>query len=306
MTATRASLDVRRWHWQHGPIDIVAEANGAPEVVAAAHEAAWERFQTVLAELVAELPMLRQPVDGSINSLQGSVARRMWAACAPFAPDFITPMAAVAGSVAEELIACYQRPGIRRAWLNNGGDIALHLAPGERLRSGVVGDGAKYVFDSNQQGQLAGQFTISSDDPVRGIATSGWRGRSLSMGIADSVTVLAATASQADAAATIIANAVNVQHPSIERRPASQCRDDSDLGERLVTTHVPALPPHEVRAALDHGRACAGQLQARGLIWSAFMVCQEQVRALEPICCGMATAGAMETQADAASGAVLA
>ena len=51
-------------------------------------------------------------------------------ACAPFARGFITPMAAVAGAVAQELIACYHRPGIERAWINNGGDIALHLAAG--------------------------------------------------------------------------------------------------------------------------------------------------------------------------------
>lgn len=285
MTATRQRLDERRWHWQHGPIDIVAEADGEPNAVAAAHEAAWQRFQAVLPELVAELPALRQPVQAGANPLRGSIARRMWGACEPFAPTFITPMAAVAGSVAQELIAFYRRPGIARAWLNNGGDIALHLAPGARVRSGIVGDLKSYVFNSEQSGQLAGLFDISSETPVRGIATSGWRGRSLSLGIVDSVTVLAATAAQADAAATIIANAVSAEHPAIVRQPASQCRDDSDLGERLVTVDVPRLPPNVVQAALDAGAATAHELQRRGLIWAALMVCQEQVRRVEPLCC---------------------
>lgn len=296
MTATRQRLEDRRWHWQHGPIDIVAEADGEPIAVAAAHEAAWQRFQVVLPELVDELPMLRQPVQRGSNPLRGPIARRMWAACTPFAPQFITPMAAVAGSVAQELIAFYQRPGIARAWLNNGGDIALHLAPGARVRSGVVGDLKDYVFDSEQAGQLACLFDISFETPVRGIATSGWRGRSLSMGIADSVTVLASTAAQADAAATIIANAVNSEHPAIARQPANQWRDYSDLGERLVTVDVPRLPPNVVQAALDAGAAIAHELQQRGLIWAALMVCQEQARRVEPLCCernGLEHAGAV-------------
>ena len=54
---------------------------------------------------------------------------------------------------------------------------------------------------------------------MRGIATSGWRGRSFSLGIADAVTVLAATAAEADAAATVIANAVDLPgHPAIDTR----------------------------------------------------------------------------------------
>ncbi len=283
MQATRALLSPGRWHWQHGPIDIVAQADGDADAVAAAHEAAWQRFQTVLAELVAELPRLRQPVTDAPCMLQGPIARRMHAACAPFWPVFLTPMAAVAGSVAEELVAFYQRPGIARAWLNNGGDIALHLAPGQSVRVGLLADLAKLKFDGARPNQLDGRFTIAHAMPARGVATSGWRGRSLSLGIADSVTVLAAGAAQADAAATMIANAVNTEHPSIERRPASQCRDDSDLGERLVTVDVPPLPAGEIARALDAGAGRARALRARGLIGAAVLVCQEQWRHVEPV-----------------------
>lgn len=284
MNAVRARLDGDRWHWQHGPIDIVADAHGEPSAVAAAHEAAWQRFQGVLAELVAELPLLRQPVGDGPCPLTGPIARRMWQACAPFGERFITPMAAVAGSVAEELITCYRQPGIARAWLNNGGDIALHLAPGESLSAGIVSDLDSFHFNSCLRPSLAGKAVISFQDPVRGVATSGWRGRSLSRGIADSVTVLAASASAADAAATMIANAVNTLDPSIERRPASSVRDDSDLGERLVTVNVPPLPPALVRRALDAGAACASVAQQRGLIHAALMVCQGQWVEVEPIC----------------------
>ncbi|MET4577289.1 UPF0280 family protein [Ottowia thiooxydans] len=289
MNAERQRLDAHRWHWQHGPIDIVAEAHGAADAVAAAHEAAWERFHGgelrhgVLTELVGELPLLRQPVTSATCPLHGPIAQRMWRACTLFLPEFITPMAAVAGSVAQELIACYQQPGIERAWLNNGGDIALHLAPGQSVRVGLFSDLAR--FDLADMGRLStdGRFEIRHTDPVRGVATSGWRGRSFSMGIADSVTVLAATAAQADAAASIIANAVNVNDAAIQRQSANTLKDDTDLGERLVTTLVPPLHPNQVQRALDAGEARARALQQAGLVWAVLMVCQEQWRHVEPI-----------------------
>ncbi|WP_077000264.1 UPF0280 family protein [Variovorax sp. KK3] len=282
MTAQRSALDGGRWHFNHGPIDIVAEAHGDEVEVAVAHELAWRRFGTVLDELVAELPLLRQPV-GDACLLQGPIARRMWQACAPFRAGFITPMAAVAGAVAQELIACYQRAGIERAWINNGGDIALHLAPGQTARAGLFADLAR--FDLRDSGPLStdGQFELRADMPVRGVATSGWRGRSFSLGIADSVTVLSATASQADAAATVIANAVDVQDPGIHRRPASECKDDSDLGSIPVTVGVDPLAPAQVDRALDAGAARARALQHAGLIDSAMLVCQGQWRLVEPL-----------------------
>ncbi|AGU47345.1 ApbE-like domain-containing membrane protein [Variovorax paradoxus B4] len=283
MTAQRSALDKNRWHFNHGPIDVVAEAHGDPYAVAAAHDAAWARFGHVLDELVRELPLLRLPVTDNMRP-RGVVARRMWDACAAFAPMFITPMAAVAGSVAQELIAFYERPGIERAWINNGGDIALHLAPGHSARVGVYADLAR--FDWRDGGILTtdGQFEIGAEQPVRGVATSGWRGRSFSLGIADSVTVLAATAAQADAAATVIANAVDVDDAAIRRRPASECKDDSDLGDTLVTVDVPPLAPSQVKNALDAGAVCAKALQKGGLVWAALLVCQGQWRLVEPLC----------------------
>ncbi|MEJ8856992.1 UPF0280 family protein [Variovorax robiniae] len=283
MTAQRAALDSHRWHWNHGPIDIVAEAYGDAAAVAAAHDAAWERFREVLSELVGELWLLRRPVDGDC-ALQGPVARRMWNACAPFRPTFITPMAAVAGSVAQELIGFYLRPGIERAWLNNGGDIALHLAPGQSARVGLFADISRFDLRDTGRINVDGSFDITADMPVRGVATSGWRGRSFSLGIADSVTVLAATGSQADAATTIIANAVDVQDAGIHRRPASECKDDSDLGDIPVTVGVDVLAPAQVRRALDAGVARAKALQQAGLIHSAVLVCQNQYRLVEPLC----------------------
>lgn len=292
MSAERALLSQNRWHFQHGPIDLVIGAEGEAAAVAAAHEAAWARFEGLLSELVAELPLLRTPIgaheDGACP-LQGPVARRMWRACRPYGSQFITPMAAVAGSVAEELAECYARPGIVRAWINNGGDIALILAAGGSVRVGLYADLARFdgtaaaqALDPAHRGGLSvdAKFEITHAMPVRGVATSGWRGRSFSLGIADSVTVLAASASEADAAATVIANAVNVQHPGIVRVPASEVQDDSDLGTLRVTREVPPLEPMLVDCALQAGREAAGQCCERGLIHAAVLVCQGRATAV--------------------------
>ena len=279
MQAQRKLLDAQRWHFQHGPIDLVIGADGDAAALASAHAAAWQRFEQVLPELVQELPQLRQALSSNANDcpLKGPVARRMWHACRPFASDFITPMAAVAGSVAQEIIACYQRPGIARAWVNNGGDIAMHLSPGQSLKVGLYADIARLdAAQLQDQLLLDGQFSVDAAMPVRGVATSGWRGRSFSMGMADSVTVLARSAAQADAAATVIANAVNVNDARVQRAPAATLKDDSDLGQRLVTINVPPLPPALVQQALQAGLAKARALKQAGLIFSAVLVCQQQ------------------------------
>lgn len=259
-------------------MDLILQAEGARDAVAQAHERAWQRFEGLLQELVRELPSLRAPV-GAHCTLQGVVARRMWAACSPYRAGFITSMAAVAGAVAQEILACYDQQGIDRAWVNNGGDIALHLAPGQSVTVGVYADIAALNAAQLRNGLvLDGQICIDSAMPVRGVATSGWRGRSQSLGIADSVTVLARTAAQADAAATIVANAVNVQNARIGRMPAWLVRDDSDLGAIPVTVDVPDLPKSRFAGLCSRGckkrkncspAACCGLRcwRARGSFW---------------------------------------
>jgi ApbE superfamily uncharacterized protein (UPF0280 family) len=277
MSAHRTQLADGRWHFQHGPMDIVIGASGRPAALAHAHEQAWERFSTILDELVQELVLLRRPVQGACP-LHGPIARRMWQACQPYQSAFITPMAAVAGAVAQELIAGFVHEGVTRAWVNNGGDIALHLAPGQSVRIGLYADIARLDSQELRGGiHTDGAFEISSPLPVRGVATSGWRGRSFSLGIADSVTVLARTAAEADAAATVIANAVDVQDARIMRRPACELKDDSDLGGLPVTVDVPPLAPALVQQALHAGLRRAQALRAAGLIWSAALVCQNQI-----------------------------
>ena len=247
MTRMQARMlpDGLRLHLSDGPIDLIISAEGTSAHVELAYGLAQQRFETILDELCAELTLLRAPTD---RNPQGRVAQRMWSAtCGHAVNAFITPMAAVAGAVAEEVLAAMTSSvPLGRAYVNNGGDIAFHLAPPHHFQVGLI--------DNPEQPSLFAQARIAWSDPVRGIATSGWRGRSFSFGIADAVTVLAASASAADAAATMIANAVDLPgHRAILRVPATDLQPDSDLGTRRVTQGVGILSPYEVTAALDRG-----------------------------------------------------
>lgn len=262
-----ALLDDGRLHLQHGPIDLIIGVEAQDDATCrTAYRAARDRFATVLDELVPELPLLRAPLGAAP---QGQIARRMHRACGTVAQgDFVTPMAAVAGSVADTVLsAMLAATPLIRAHVNNGGDIALHLAPGAEYRAAIAG----------LDGQLAGQITLRVTDGVGGIATSGQGGRSLSLGIAGAVTVLARDAATADAAATLIANAVDLPgHPAITRQPACDVWPDTDLGARPVVTHVAPLPPADIARALSHGVTRAQAMIDTGAIAAAALVLQGQ------------------------------
>lgn len=253
------TLSDGRLHLSHGPIDLIVQVWGPGQ--AAALRRAVARFDGLLEELVAELPALR----AEEAPLHGPVARVMAAAVAPYRPAFITPMAAVAGAVAEAVLAAIVAgPGVARAYVNNGGDIAVHLGTGEHLICAMAQGGA---------------VGLRAEAPARGVATSGWRGRSWSLGIADAVTVLARTAAMADAAATMIANAVDLPgHPAITRRPAEEMQADSDLGARPVTVAVGPLSGADIATALTRGLHAADAFRARGLIEGAALFLQGEVR----------------------------
>ncbi|QYK41997.1 MAG: UPF0280 family protein [Paracoccaceae bacterium] len=262
--AVGAWLPGGRLHLQEGPIDLVIGADGPGG--AAALAAAAARFDGLLAELCAELPALR---SADRLPLRGAVAQAMAAAVAPHRPAYITPMAAVAGAVADAVLAAMVAGGgVTRAWVNNGGDIAVHLAQGQTFSVAIAA-----------RPGMPDRVTLRGGEGVGGIATSGWRGRSQSLGIADAVTVLARGAAVADAAATMIANAVDLPgHPDIRRRPACVVKVDSDLGDLPVTVDVGRLSASEVAQALDRGAAHAASLAARGLIAGAALFLHAEMR----------------------------
>lgn len=259
----------KRLHLQDGPIDLIIQAFGPQTEIARAHQAAIARMQTLLDELCAELVPLRQPAP---QILHGPTAQRMHKAVLPFCAEaFITPMAAVAGAVADEILsAMLAAANLQRAFVNNGGDIALHLTAGTQLTAGMVSCPAAPCLD--------GQLLIEAASPTRGIATSGWSGRSFSLGIADAVTITAVNAAAADAAATMIANATNLlDHTAIKRVPACSIDPQSDLGEQLVTITVGPLTLAEKHRAISAGAKLAQQYLAVGRITGAAIHVQNEV-----------------------------
>ena len=265
--------DGRRLHLQHGPIDLVIEAFGPRDEIGVAYRQARTRFETVLTELVEELAVLRQPVRDPRPGVAGPTAIRMMDAVWPHRDTFVTSMAAVAGSVADEVMASLiDGRSLDKAYINNSGDISVYLTPGQTLRLGIVGQLFRPAID--------GTAELSFDRPVRGVATSGWQGRSWSLGIADAVTVLAESAAAADVAATLIANNVNVEHPTIERAPALELDDQTDLGSRLVTVDVGRLDADAVAAALNKGMQTAQHMCDCGLITAAVLVLKDEIRAI--------------------------
>ena len=252
-----------------GPIDLILDLNGAAEAVAAAEARAADALDGLLEGLVAELPRLRAPMGPRPD---GPVGRAMEAAVAPYAARFITPMAAVAGAVADHVLSAVMAGGgLESAAVNNGGDIALCLTGTARYRIGIA--------DGRPGAAPLAKIGLAAADGIGGIATSGWRGRSHSLGIADAVTVLARTAAKADAAATMIANAVDLPgHAAIRRCPAHDLAPDSDLGDRPVTVDVGPLTPAERARALDAGVDYAADLIAAGHASAVFLSLQGEVR----------------------------
>lgn len=258
------SLPDGRLSLEDGPIHLVIGVEGTPAAVRAGQAAAGQRLLGLLPALREEWGMLRQALGDPMPGFRHPVAKRMAEACWPHRLDHITPMAALAGAVAEYVLeGVMMQPGVQAAHVNHGGDIAIHLVGRASLRVGLCGDLAT--------GRPDGLVLLRAGDGVGGVVTSGWPGGRFSRGIADAVTVLAARAADADAAATMIANAVDAEHPAIFRQPANSLDPDSDLGALPVTVEVRALPKVVVLLALERGARVAERLAGRGLIRAALL-----------------------------------
>lgn len=268
------SKDGKRLYLKHGPIELVIEAEGVTfEDRKVAYHAAYKSFQTILPNLCGELALLRSVPDPKRAIPESVVGKAMHRAILPFSNAcFVTPMIAVAGSVADYVLQSMRSASnLTKAFVNNGGDIAFYLADGETFELGICSDIGSATI---QEG-----ITLCADDKIGGVATSGWKGRSHSLGIADAVTVFAENAATADCAATLIANAVDVASaPQIERVAANTLSPDSDLGERLVTVAVGALDAVDIDNALHRGADIARTFIDRGLIASAYLSLQGDQR----------------------------
>lgn len=189
----------------------------------------------------------------------------------------LTPLAAVAGAVADEVAEFALALGADRVVVNNGGDIAVRLSPGQTLGVGVKPPDP----EQGEPSPLMGRLNLRGGDGVGGVASSGWQGRSHSSGVADLVTVWAVSAAQADAAATALGNAAQAHGPESRSMPAQEIDPDSGLGDQKITTQVGPLPREKRLVALRGARDLARRLHGRGLIIGCLVLVQGEALLLD-------------------------
>lgn len=174
----------------------------------------------------------------------------------------LTSMAAVAGTISEMVCNYLTERGATKVLVNNGGDIAVHLGDGESTRVGII---------PRLGAQPSHYVQLSSASAIKGIATSGFGGRSFTRGIADAAVALAAKPSIADACATVLANAVNVESPLIERRQARELDPATDIPNLWVTTKILPLPGETRDCALANGMEKAREMVDSKLLFGAIL-----------------------------------
>ena len=262
-------LGGNRLRLSQGPIDLVICAWGPSQEVQGAYVQAERAFKGLLSELVKDLTSLRTPIATKKPEVHHPIAKKMVQAVWPHRATYVTSMASVAGAVADYILqALMAERKLEKAFVNNGGDIACHVSGQQQLTIALADPFIGPI----------GSVLLTSKMPSRGIATSGWRGRSFSLGIADTVTVLAKSAAQADVAATLIANAVLTDHHQIERQPANEIDIDSDLGDLPITVDVGSLDQDAINAALSNGKLVALSMLDQGLIHAAGLSLQGSFR----------------------------
>ena len=208
---------------------------------------------------------------GLITSpLQDEIARAMLESVRSIGDEDLTPMAAVAGTIADFVADwLFARNNVTRVIVDNGGDIAIRLKAGESARVGL-----RPVIESQE---ITHSILLGSKYSSWGVTTSGMGGRSLTRGVASAVTVFATSSSVADAAATAIANGCFSEDENILQVPAKTIDPHTDLGDMLVTVSASGLAEKTVRKALENGLNKATDIQERGLILGTLIVVGEKI-----------------------------
>ncbi|HTY24151.1 MAG TPA: FAD:protein FMN transferase [Desulfomonilaceae bacterium] len=230
-------------------------------------------------KFLEEIAYHRDSVRAPANSLsappEGLLVHTMWAAVSMIGDGDLTPMAAVAGTIADATADFLSNSGLTRVVVNNGGDVALRMEEEEKVSVGIRPD--------VNRPRISHRIILTPEMAVGGVCTSGLGGRSFTRGIASAATVFAHRSDIADAAATAVANATYVKSPAVHRRLADAVDPDTDLKGVEVTTRVGALACSEIELALEQGIARAEELVKRGLIKGACVTVKSRMRCTESI-----------------------
>ncbi len=258
----RSIIENNKLYIENGPTNIIAEVFSSEKKEI--YNFICEYSSKFLKDLSLEIETLKRPTDK--NCFKSEIANKMFHATKLFLPNFITPMASVAGSISELLLLkVLEKFNINKIYINNGGDISLYISKNDKFNFSIGGD-TSYIVE------------YSNTDGLGGIATSGWNGRSFSMGIADSVTVIAEKASIADAAATIICNKIDLKNSNkIKKAIANHLYEETDLNDKLITVSVEKLTEHEILQAIFNGKIIADYYISKNFIKTVIINLQNNI-----------------------------
>jgi len=211
-------------------------------------------------------PFLGRNYRGLMPHITEPLALKMVASVKAAGDEHLTPMAAVAGTIADAVADFLFERGMTRVLVDNGGDVAVRCSDGEPVAVGIR--------PNVESKRIAHVMALGPERTAWGIATSGLGGRSLTRGVLDAATIVAAGASLADAAATAVANASYVAHSAVVRKPAEEIDPFTDIAGLEVTLNVGPLPEEKKHQALDHAIRRAEKLIGNGIILGAFVACQ--------------------------------
>ena len=247
----------RKLYIEYGPTNLEIEVTNDNHIEI--YQFILSIFKDKFDELAKEKDKLKRKTLAK-RKFNSEIGKIMQKSTEIFLPKFITPMAAVAGSLSESLLNDLLKNFVLdKIYINNGGDVAIYSSENKNFTFSVGKNSEIQIFLE----KISGHY---------GVATSGWKGRSFSFGIADSVTVVAKSASIADAAATMIANDINIDyHPNIKKENATIIYEETDLKDKLITTNVGFLNHSEIKMALNKGKSSANILINKKIILSALL-----------------------------------
>ncbi len=250
-----------RLYLEYGPTNLVVEAFHKDNQKI--YKYITKNIDQMLRELSLELSKLKKKTKKNTH-FKSQIAKKMNDSTQIFLPRFITPLASVAGAISENLLdKILSKFDLEKIYINNGGDAAIFLKKKQKLKF-LVATTSSFLIN------------LEGDNCKYGIATSGWKGRSFSMGIADSVTTIAESSAIADAAATIIANETNIKnHKNVKKQAANKIDEYSDLKNKLVTTSVGELSANDIQKALEKGTKTAKSLIGKKIILTALLNIKE-------------------------------
>lgn len=254
-------LEDGRVFFDYGPASMVVTARRGDEELSALAAAAFPFLRDSLAEIAEALPILRQFPEGMDYSELTGLPRVMAESVVAAGEPTLTPMAAVAGTVADAVADWLFARGADLVAVNNGGDVALRLGEGRSIRMGILPD---------LNGRVTNVVEIRAEDGIGGVCTSGLGGRSLTRGVAGGVTVFSRRCALADACATHIANCSYIESPRVHTCLAGDIEPESDIASLRIVTAVEPLLPEERKRALAQVRQEAARQAERGNLVRVF------------------------------------